>query len=163
MKTRNSPQANPSLKASAPDADEQPLSVTVLVIIADSRKSTCVIEAGRDKTFDAGPEALAALPGQLHLLMQGAETDALRGMNQLLAQLAQPELETPPSEVAVPVPAPGSLLRLVPSATGLMLVLAGGPDDAPVTDEYLLPLSLPLTDALPGALAGTPESAAGSQ
>lgn len=161
MKTRNNPRANPSLEAPPLDADEQPLSLTVLVILSDARLSTRVIEAGRDVTFGAGPEALAALPGQLHLLMQDAEADALRGMNQFLAQLVQPAPE-PPATPA-PSPAPVPVLRLVPSATGIQMLMVTESEDAPVADEYLLPLSLPPLDALPVALASAMESPMGGE
>ena len=161
MKTPNNPQANPSLNASAPDADEQPLSLSVVVIISDARKSTRVIEAGRDQTFDAGPESLAALPGQLHLLMKAVEADALRGMNQLLAQIVLPEPEPPATPVATPVPE--QAIRLVPSANGLRLELVTEPEDAPVTDEYLLQVNLPLTDMPPVLSSSAPECPVGGE
>lgn len=161
MKTRNNPRVNPSPKVPALDADEQPLSVAVLVVFADSRHSARVIEAGRDLTFGAGPEALAALPGQLHLLMQSAEADALREMNQLLAQIVQAEPEPP--ETPVLTPALERVLRLVPSATGIQMVLVTESEDVPTTDEYLLPLNLPPLDALPVDLASAIESPMGGE
>ena len=83
--------------------------------------------------------------------MQNAEADALRGMNQLLAQIVQAEPE--PSEAPVIRPAPVPVLRLVPSANGIQMVMVTEHEDVPVADEYLVPLNLPLAY---GLLAGSP-------
>lgn len=152
---------NPMKSPPSPETEPLPISLTVLVVIADARKRTRVFEAGRDQTFAASPETLASLPGELHLLMQGAEADALRGLNQLLAQLVQPALVLP--ETPVLTPALERVLRLVPTATGIQMVMVTEPEDAPVTDEYLLPLSLPPLDALPVDLASAMESPMGGE
>lgn len=161
MNTPNDPWPNPSLKASPQDADKQPLSLSLVLIIADARKSTRVIEVGRDQTYAASPEVLTSLPGQLHRLIRDVEADALRGMNQLLAQLVQPEPEPP----ATPVPKPAlePVLRLVPSATGMQMVLVTEAEDAPATDDYLLPLNLPLTDTPPVLTSSASECPVGGE
>lgn len=150
MKDRNNPQVNPSLKSSAQATDKEPLSLTVLVIIADSRLSARVVEASRDQTFDASPESLAALPGQLHRLVQSAEGEAMRGLNQLVAELVHTEPTSAMDQA--PKPALEPTLRLVASANGIQMVMVTEHEDAPVADEYLVPLNLPLAD---GLLAGS--------
>lgn len=161
MKTPYDHRANPAPIAPALDAVEHPISLTVQVVIADARKRTQLVEAGCDQSFAASPEALASLPGQLHRLMQGAEADALRGMSQFLAQLVQPE----PAPPATPLPKPAMepVLKLVPSASGMQMVLVTEPHYPPVRDDYLLPVNLPLTDAPPLLPASAPESPAGGE
>ncbi|MEN9576949.1 MAG: hypothetical protein RL514_4804, partial [Verrucomicrobiota bacterium] len=46
----------------SPETEPQPISMSVVVLLADARKSTRVFEAGREQSFAATPEALAALP-----------------------------------------------------------------------------------------------------
>ncbi|NDE97676.1 MAG: hypothetical protein EB034_05275 [Verrucomicrobia bacterium] len=155
---KSQPETNMKATASTVPAD-QPLSLTVLVILADSRQSTRVVEVGRDQTFGASPAALASLPGQLHRLMHDAEADAVRGMNQFLAQLVQSE----PPATSVATPAAEQAIRLVPSAKGLRLELVTEPEDAPVTDDYLLPVNLPLTGLPPVLSASAPECPVGGE
>lgn len=157
---KSQPETNMKATASTVPAD-QPLSLTVQVILADSRQSTRVVEVGRDQTFAASPAALASLPGQLHRLIQDAEADAVRGLNQFLAQLVQPQSEPPATPVATR--AAEQAIRLVPSANGLRLELVTEPEDAPVTDHYLLPVNLPLTDLPPVLSASAPEGPVGGE
>ena len=145
----------------APPPEPQPISLSILVVIADARQSTRVIEAGGYQTFAASPEALTSLPGQLHRLMQSAEADAMRGMNQLLAQIVLPEPKPPATPVATPVPE--QAIRLVPSANGLRLELVTEPKDPPVTDDYLLPVNLPLTDLPPVLSSSATECPVGGE
>ena len=84
-------------------ADALPISLSVVVIIADARKASRVGEAGREQSFAANLETLAALPGHLAGLLRGASGDAQRELNRFLAMLVQPE---PPAAETVPRPAP---------------------------------------------------------
>ena len=161
MNTPNSVSSNGAEQTPPREDDSRPISISVLVILADARKSARVIEAGRDQTFAASPAALASLPGQLHRLIQDAEADAVRGLNQFLAQLVQPQSEPPATPVATR--AAEQAIRLVPSANGLRLELVTEPEDAPVTDHYLLPVNLPLTDLPPVLSASAPEGPVGGE
>jgi hypothetical protein len=111
--------------------------MSVVVLLADARKSTRIFEAGREQSFAATPEAMAALPGHLNALVRGAGIDAQGALNRFLAQLAQPEFPA-----AEPPPASPSPATCSPS-----------PVDAPtptavLADDYLLPLDLSLLGTL---------------
>ena len=141
MNTRNLAGQNHSEKQPCQEADAQPISMSVVVLLADARKSTRIFEAGREQSFAATPEVLAALPGHLNALVRGAGGDAQIELGKFLKLLAEPE---PPVEE--PPPASPSPATCSPS-----------PVDAPpptlptpvLVDDYLLPLDLSLLGTLP--------------
>ena len=121
---------------SSPVTDDHPISLTVLVVIADARKSTRVTEVGREQSFVATPEAFAAMPSQLHLLIRAVAGDAQKELNKFLKLLAEPEpaVEEPPQASACPEPeTPAAEQTLEPPAE----------PPAPAED-YLTPWALPL-------------------
>lgn len=126
----------------SPDAGEEPISFTVQVVIADARDGARVIKFSCSQSCGADPEALVALPARLHKLLRAAEAEAQRGLNQFLAQLAQPG---PSPEAARPMSEP--VVRIVASPGGLRLVTTEDP--MPPPSDYLLPVCLPPTGGLP--------------
>ncbi|MEN9576440.1 MAG: hypothetical protein RL514_4295 [Verrucomicrobiota bacterium] len=114
--------------------------MSVVVLLADARKSTRVFEASRQQSFLATPEALAALPGLLNALVRGAGADAQVELNRFLAALAQPEPPAAEPPPASPISATCSPSPMdAPASTPPTLVLA---------EDYLLPLDLSLLGTL---------------
>ncbi|NBV25567.1 MAG: hypothetical protein EBS05_27120 [Proteobacteria bacterium] len=128
-------------------AGDQPISFTVVAVIADSRKSARVAEVRRKLSFVATPESLASLPGNLNALVRGVGSDAQVALSKFLERLAQPE---PPVPVAATKPEDSGQATVAPMETELATpetTTATGP--APVAQDYLLLLNLPLLGTLP--------------
>lgn len=145
--------ANPTPKdmmktlSSSPVTEVHPISVSVLVIIADQRQSTRVFETGREQSFAATPETLAALPGQLNSMVRGVAGDAQIELNKFLERLAQPE---PPVPVASTPPEDSGQATVPSMETELATpepAAATGPELVP--QDYLPVLNLPLLGTLP--------------
>lgn len=123
----------------SPETEPLPISFSVLVIIADARKSTRVFEAGREQSFAATPEGLAALPGYLHALVRGTGADAQLELSRLLKLLTEPEppVEAPPASPSPVTCSPAPVDAPTP------------PSPTPVlAEDYLLPLDLSLLGML---------------
>lgn len=107
MNNPKSAAPNPSEFVPPGEGATLPISLCVLVVIADARKRTRVFEAGREQSYAATPESLAVLPGHLVGMLRGASVDAQRELNKFLAVLAEPEppAVAPPS---TPSPAPAA-------------------------------------------------------
>ena len=144
MNTPNCTATNPVKSPPSPDPEPLPISLSVTITIADARKSTRTFEAGREHSFAASPEALAALPGYLNALVRGAGADAQVELSKLLKLLAEPEppVAEPLPASACPSPATCSATEAETSATEPTLALPAEPP-APIED-YLIPLALPL-------------------
>lgn len=144
MNTPNSARRNGAAKTPPSEDGSRPISISVVIIIADVRKSSRVMEVGREESFAATPESFAALPNHLNSLVRGAGGDALLELNKFLKLLTQPE---PPAEELPPASAnPGQSMSAQAEpetpATEPMLELPAEPP-SPVED-YLIPLALPL-------------------
>ena len=129
------------------EADTQPISFTVTVVIADSRKSARVAEVRREQSFAATPETLAALPGQLNIMIRDVAGDAQIALSKFLERLAQPE---PPVPVASTPPEDSGQATVPSMETELATpepAAATGPELVP--QDYLPVLNLPLLGTLP--------------
>ena len=148
MNTPDSVRPNSAAKTPPSEDDSRPISISVVVLISDARKSTRVL-ARRGQAFATAPEALAALPGNLHSLVRGAGGDAQIELNKFLRLLAEPEpaVEEPPPACACPVPS--MCVVQEPETPVAELPSAPAPNPAPSPDDYAPPLSLSLLGTLP--------------
>ena len=148
MNTPNSVRPNGAAKTPPSEDDSRPISLTVLVVIADARKSTRVL-ARRGQAFATAPEALAALPGNMNSLVRGAGGDAQIELNKFLRLLAEPEpaVEEPPPTSACP--GPSMCVVDEPETPVAEVSLEPAPSPAAPPDVYVLPLSLSLLGTLP--------------
>ena len=122
-------------------AGDQPISFTVVAVIADSRKSARVAEVRRKLSFVATPESLASLPGNLNALVRGVGSDAQVALSKFLERLAQPE---PPAPVASTRPEESGQATVAPMETELAT-----PEPASTTGSEHVPQEyLPVVDML---------------
>ncbi len=123
------------------EAENLPVSLSVVVRIADARGSTRVFEARQEQSFAVAPEALAALPGKLNCLVRRVGGDAQVKLSKFLELLLQPE---PPAEAPPPPAEPNpSAGTPVPDAQPVPVPVPS--PDAPMhVEDYLIPLALPL-------------------
>ena len=144
MTTPQTARQNPVKSPLSPETEPQPISMSVVVLLADARKSTRVFEAGREQSFAASSEALAALPGHLNALVRGVGGEAQIELSKFLKLLAEPEPPVaeprPASTCPVPpmCPAPEAETS---AAEPTFEPLAEPPSPA---EDYLIPLALPL-------------------
>lgn len=126
------------------EADAQPISMSVVMLLANARGSARIFEAGREDSFAASPEALASLPGHLNALARGAGGGALQELNKFLKLLAEPEppVEEPPPALASPAPSMCVAPEPETPATEPALELPAEPP--PPVEDYRIPLASPL-------------------
>lgn len=149
MNTPNSVRRNGAAKTPPSEDDSRPVSISVVIIIADVRKSSRVVEVGREESFAASPEALASLPGHLNSLVRAAGGDAQIELGKFLKLLAEPE---PPVEEPPPAPAcAGPATCVAPELETPVAEVPSLPAENPegLADDYLLALDVTLLGTLP--------------
>lgn len=144
MNTPNSVRPNGAAKTPPNEDDSRPISISVVIIIADVRKSSRVVEAGREESFAASPEALATLPGHLNSLVRGAGGDAQIELSKFLKLLAEPEppVEEPPP--ALVCPGPSTCVVPEPEIPVAEPTLELPDEPSLPVEDYLIPVALPL-------------------
>ena len=145
MNTPNSVRRNGAAKTPPSEDDSRPISISVLVVIADARKRTRVV-ARRGQAFATTAEALAGLPGNLNSLTRGVGGDAQLELSKLLKLLAQPEPEPPVEEPppALASPTPSTCVAPEPESPVAEPTLALPAEPPAPIEGYLIPLALPL-------------------
>ena len=148
MNTPNSVRPNGAAKTPPNQNDSRPISISVVIIIADVRKSSRVVEVGREESFATSPEALASLPGHLNSLVRGAGGDAQVELIKFLKLLAQPEppVAGPTTSVS---PAPPTCSATEPETPVAEVPSLQAQNPEGLVDDYLLALDVTLLGTLP--------------